>query len=430
MPPRSRRPGFKFGRTLKDGTRLPYWIARQVVTDPMGFPESCIPLPVGADMETLSILCREHTARLMEWIDVQSHGAGVDPLPRYDGSVLAASRLYQTHPQSRFHKVKSNTRKSYVDSLKIIERTVGARLVHKLTIIDIGYWYDEWRKPAEPGGPERVDRAHDAVSMFRTVLRFCAALRHPGCKQLAEELALVKFEKGGARQEEMTYSHATAFIRAAIEMGNAGVIPAERGLYMAIGVAAQFELLLRQMDIIGAWEGEGAGEAWAGFFTWERIPGWRWRMKTSKSKYRAAAEFDLTRHGLLFPLLERVPHDQRAGAIVKGEHGLPVRERSYRKWFRQIARAAQIPDEVWSMDARAGGATEAEESGAAIEAIQSALTHSKKDTTLRYIRTRSTKIAAVAEARSKRRAAGGTSSEPPSESFGPGSESHVDKSKT
>jgi hypothetical protein len=37
------------------------------------------------------------------------------------------------------------------------------------------------------------------------------------------------------------------------------------------------------------------------------------------------------------------------------------------------------------MDSRAGGATEAEEAGVALDAIQGALTHSKKDTTLRYI---------------------------------------------
>jgi len=52
-----------------------------------------------------------------------------------------------------------------------------------------------------------------------------------------------------------------------------------------------------------------------------------------------------------------------------------------------------------------GGATEAEESGAELENIQAALTHSKKETTLRYIRQRGTKIAAVAEARSRKRAA-------------------------
>ena len=104
-------------------------------------------------------------------------------------------------------------------------------------------------------------------------------------------------------------------------------------------------------------------------------------------------------------MLEAVPHEERVGAIVKGEHGLPVRERSYRKWFRQIARAANIPDEVWSMDSRAGGATETEEAGAAIDAIQGALTHSRKDTTLRYLRENTTKIATVAEARKRKRAA-------------------------
>jgi hypothetical protein len=57
------------------------------------------------------------------------------------------------------------------------------------------------------------------------------------------------------------------------------------------------------------------------------------------------------------------------------------------------------------MDTRAGGATEAEESGASLDAIQGALTHSKQDTTLRYIRRRTTKIADVAQARSQKRAA-------------------------
>jgi hypothetical protein len=36
-----------------------------------------------------------------------------------------------------------------------------------------------------------------------------------------------------------------------------------------------------------------------------------------------------------------------------GEHGLPIRYRTYAKTFRKIARVAKIP--VWNMDARAGG---------------------------------------------------------------------------
>jgi aspartate aminotransferase-like enzyme len=112
---------------------------------------------------------------------------------------------------------------------------------------------------------------------------------------------------------------------------------------------------------------------------------------------------------MLIPLLEAVPHEKRTGAIVKGEKNLPVRQGPYGRWWRQIARAAGIPDNVWNMDARAGGATEADEAGAALEAIQGALTHSRTSTTLRYIRRGgSRKIEQVAEARAaKRKAEGG-----------------------
>jgi hypothetical protein len=203
------------------------------------------------------------------------------------------------------------------------------------------------------------------------------------------------------------------------ELAEKGIIPVGRARNMSIGVAAQFELLLRQKDIIGEWARKGANrklpkrvsivelesETWAGFFTWESVPGWRWRMKTSKSKYRAASDFDLTQYGLLHPLLEQVPLSERTGAIVKGERDLPIRERSYGNWFRDIARAAKIPDAVWNMDSRAGGATEAFSAGVPLRKIQGAMLHEKEDTTLRYIRRNTSSPADVADGRREGRAA-------------------------
>jgi hypothetical protein len=418
MPPRGAAPGFK-----RKGCNR-YWIARQVARDPMGFPDACIPLPADADDAEIARLCQYHTARLRAWIDEQKRSAtaaGVDPKlrTRYDGTVKSACQIYQEHPLSRFHNVKHNTRKTYIKDLRLIETTVGRRLLRNVTILDVQHWYDEWRKPVESGAPERIDRAHDAVAMFRTVIYFNAALRNGDCKVLAAELERVKFEKGGAREQELTYQHATAFIKTAMEFEQKGIMPPGRALRVAIGTIAQFELLLRQMDIIGEWTDKDAtrklpagittleldGEIWAGFFTWKNIAGWRWRMKTSKSKYRSAADFDLTKYTPLLPLLEAVPLAERTGAIVMGAKGLPVRRDMYARWFRQIARAAGIPDEIWNMDARAGGATEADEAGAALEAIQGALTHTKESTTLRYLRRgRSKKIGQVAEARSAKRA--------------------------
>lgn len=394
----------------------------------MGFPDTCIALPPDATDDQLVELCNGHTATLRAHIaQVQAQKADDKALTktRYDGSVQSACRIYQEHPHSKFRKVKHNTRATYLTSLNLIEATVGKRQIRNVNILTCEHWYDEWRKgvvSVGPNGerilgPERIDRAHDAISMFRTVIYFMAALRHPDCKVLAEELARVKFEKGGARTQELTYAHVTAFIRAAMELGRKGIMPAERALTMAIATAGQFELMVRQKDIIGDWAPRNANarfpggiatidlddETWSGFFNWENIPGWIWRMKTSKSKYRAPAEFDLQRYTILYPLLELVPHEQRTGPIIKGEGGLPVRYRSFVKWWRQIADVAQIPSDVESADARAGGATEAEEAGATLEQIQGGLTHTRKETTLGYIRRRTKKIADVAEIRSRSR---------------------------
>jgi hypothetical protein len=396
----------------------------------MGFPDTCIALPPEATEDELAELCQEHTTRLRRHINtVKRSGDKLQTKTRYDGSMMTACRIYQEHPLSDFHTVKFSTQKFYLGCLRRIETTVGARQVRNLTILDFKNWYAQWRKPAVTivegkriVGPERVDRAHDTIAMVRTVIYFMAALTHPDCERAAARLEKIKFEKGGSRQEELTYQHATAFIKTAFDLSRRGVIPADRALKMSIGVAAQFELMLRQMDIIGEWAPIGAKrrlpdgivtldlpaidptEQWAGFFTWENIAAWRWRMKTSKSKYRAANDFDLTRYSLLHPLLEGVPLSDRAGAIVTGQHGLPIRARSYGNWFRDIARAAGIPDAVWNMDARAGGAGEADEAGATIEEIRDGLTHTNTATTVRYIRRRGAKGDAIADKRSARRA--------------------------
>jgi hypothetical protein len=423
MPPRGKKPGFKIGRH-----NLPYWIAKQVTRDPMGFPDTCIALPAEASDDELAALCQQHTARLRAHIAAEKKRLAADPAgatrTRYDGTMRAACLIYQEHPLSSFATVSHTTRRGYVADLKVIMESVGARLVRNVTVLDVKNWYQQWRKgvPYEDGsvGPERVARAHNAVAMVRMVLRFMAALRHADCKQLAGELANVQFEREGARDQELTYAQVRDFLRAAAEMADKGLIERERALSLSIGVAAQFELMLRQGDIIGKWAPRKADakfpggiellhlddETWAGFFTWEKIPGWRWRARTSKSKYRSAVEFDLSIYDLLFPLLDQVPLAQRAGAIVKGEHGLPIRYRTYAKAFRKIARYAKIPDEVWNMDARAGGATEAEEAGVDVALISDGLTHSNKQTTVRYIRRRAKKIATVAEARKLSRAGG------------------------
>jgi site-specific recombinase XerD len=378
-------------RRRAEGEAL-YWSADSLSTRAADYPERWIALPRGATAAEIADLCETYAARLAAWLD-----RGLRPRFLYDGTIGSLCDAFERHPQSPICDVRPNTADSYRDSLKVIRATVAKRAVRALAPIDVKAWYARWRAPREDGAPERVKRAHDAVAALRMILRFGQAMGYEECGKLAEGLKAIQFERSKPRQAEMTIDHARAFIAAAL-----GLERQPRGLYMAIGVAAQFETMLRQKDVIGEWRADAAGrESWLGSFTWENIPGGILRLTTSKTN--SAGVYDLTRLDLLWPLLQRAPQAERRGAIVKGELGAPIRERSYRKWFRQIARRAGVPDSVWAMDARAGAVTEALEAGADLTAVQRAATHSSPAMTARYDRANEEAVVTVAEARKKAR---------------------------
>jgi len=104
----------------------------------------------------------------------------------------------------------------------------------------------------------------------------------------------------------------------------------------------------------------------------------------------------------------RIPAARRGPGRHRDGGARPAGARAFlQRWFRAIARAAGIPDKVWNMDSRAGGAVEADEAGAELGAIQAALTHAKPHQTLRYVRRRSKRIASVADARRRARESDG-----------------------
>src|SRR5271154_5498687 len=332
MPIRSATPGLQ-KRKRKGGRDVLYWSAASLSKKAGAFPDPLIRLPGDATPEEIADLCEVYTARLLAWMP-----RGPAPRFLYDGTIGSLCDCFERHPQSPIRDVRRNTAESYVGSLKVIRATVAKRAVRAIAPIDVKSWYARWRSPKVEGGPERVKRAHDAASAIRMILRFGAALGYEECGKLADALGKIQFERAPRRESAMTVDPARAFIAEALKRDDS------RGLYMAIGVAAQFETMLRQMDVIGAWERDAAGrEVWSGPFTWENIPGGILRLRTSKTGTEIV--HDLTKLDLLWPLIQSVPQTERTGAI-KGDSDLPIRTRSYRKWFREIADAAEIPHSV------------------------------------------------------------------------------------
>lgn len=79
-----------------------------------------------------------------------------------------------------------------------------------------------------------------------------------------------------------------------------------------------------------------------------------------------------------------IPAHKRGGPIIINEAtGLPYKRRVYAKGFRKVARACGIPDDVWSMDARAGAVSEALDAGAVPLDVMNAAGHTQLATTWR-----------------------------------------------
>jgi hypothetical protein len=146
-----------------------------------------------------------------------------------------------------------------------------------------------------------------------------------------------------------------------------------------LGVAAQFELTLRQVDVIGTWEKLDQAEAVQASAVVERGRIWRsglrfedfaaGRLDVETSKTSTQAVYDVTAYPLFQQALAAVPASERMGPLVTDERGRPVTRRYYLALYRDVADAAGVPRAVWNMHARHGGATEAQEAGVALPDI-------------------------------------------------------------
>lgn len=90
--------------------------------------------------------------------------------------------------------------------------------------------------------------------------------------------------------------------------------------------------------------------------------------------------------------------------IVSEKTGIPYRENYYAQNWREVAKAAGVPEDVLSMDARAGAISEVEEATGDLDAARKMAGHTTTKTTLVYVRNDDlANNRRIAEARSKLR---------------------------
>jgi hypothetical protein len=310
---------------------------------------------------------------------------------------------YHADPESSVHGLRFHVRENHRGIHKRIAEAYGTYPLLAIDTREFKQWHRAWSE----GG--HIAAAHAYMAQLRTLINHgFLLLDGPDrieCFRLSQILSKLKFPQPGPRDEALTAEQADAIRAHAHEIGWHSI---------ALAQAFQFELLLRQKDVIGEYvpmsePGEPL-EVWKGK-KWLRGVVWReinsnLILRHVTSKRHKMIEVDLKLAPMVMAELDNVrnvqPHDP---CIICETNAMPWMPSEFRRKWRIVADRAGIPANVKNMDSRAGGITEATEAGADLEHVKHAATHSNIAMTQRYSRNATAKIAGVQVKRAAHRAA-------------------------
>jgi hypothetical protein len=404
-------PGLK-KRPRKSGD-VYYWMPRTRDIE-AGYKPASLRLNPAFTPEQRAAECRRLWAELQAWRQGEVGG----PTPY---SIDWLINRYQTDELSPYHAKRDRTKHSYdylcrflgaeIGKRLICPRVVGRAVVPNITGETVLRWHRAWQnwepieddngapiledgKPVEK--PKTPSVARHAITMLRTLAKYGVIIAAPGAKEFSELLSTMEFPTTPPRDVAPMLDEVAAIVD-----------QAERDGYLSIAIAtqAQFDLIERRVSIIGYWE-KGR---WRPGWVWQNVREWvitYWQRKNGL----VLREFDLRDTPRLLDLLQKVPEQERVGAVIKCERQRgteqkgPWNERHYASVFRDICRRAGVRDEIKSMDMRAGGATEADLiEGVSDRMLQDAMGHADPRTKDRYRRQKQRNARNVVQLRQKAR---------------------------
>jgi hypothetical protein len=265
-------------------------------------------------------------------------------------------RLYREDPDSPLQKVKYKVRVRNIRLLDRIERECGATQLASIKGPAIKGWHRRWRKK------DKTAIAHLLVGQLRALFRLGLVLEvSPECKRLLETVDRLRIDRPVRCDLRLTTEQVNAIRRTAHAKGWHSI---------ALGQALQFELLLRQKDVIGEWklpnEGGGSvprlviahGRAWTDGLCWEEISE-DLVLAHATSAREGCVRISLSKATMVMEELalvrEREGHLPSQGPMVLCEATrLPWIASEYRRKWRILADAVGVPKRVKNRSSRSG----------------------------------------------------------------------------
>lgn len=359
--------------------------------------------PTAHDCEFIAERCRALQAEVRALL----HGEMPETPPARLLTVHDVIESYRTHRHSPYvKKVRHETQRGYDSKLRRIDRDIGTMRLDKMNWEFFCDLYDAWI-----GERNQLSTAQHLMNHFRMLMTHGMLLDNSECARIKTLLTQQRFDTSRPREKVLTYDHVVAICAKANELGRPSI---------ALAQALQWELMVRQKDIIGEWEpletkgtvsdvlrrdDSGKVYKWVRGIRWEQINSALVLQHVTSKRNKGITRNLREDHPMTMQELDRIEALPSNGpVIVSEETGRPYSKSSFKRLWREIATDAGVPSDVFNMDTRAGANSEAALAGAPAEFRRLAMTHSKQEQTNAYTRAEAEASEAVARARAEFRA--------------------------
>jgi len=300
------------------------------------------------ELKRLTVLAAKHN-----WIV-----SAAPALPTDGGGIETVAELvesYRTDARSQYRQIRFDVRRNYDSGIKRIVKDAGHMRLADLNAATIQRLYEQWAA----GGKLAQGRA--LVGKLRLLSGFgVTVLNHEVCMRLSSILHKMRFALPEKRVERLTETHARAIRAKAHEMDRPSI---------ALAQAFQFDLPLKQTDVIGQWvplSEPGVSDVihdemgkWIRGIRWEEIDE-NLILRHVTSMHQREVELDLKRAPMVMEELKKIGKPPARGPVIVCEwESKPWSQNEYRRWWRKLADAAGVPKNVKNMDSsRATGSSE------------------------------------------------------------------------
>lgn len=371
--------------------------------------------PTAIDAAHISTQCQQFQAEMLLW----SRGAELPP-NAFKGSLSSLIRCYRTDVDSPYQKNRYHVRQNRDSMLRRINTRHGTEMLSDIKARVLLAWHKDWSMDGK-----RLATGSTFIGQLRALFSFGATLLEDAeCERLCSVMHKMRFQGTKARGVSLSADQANA-IR---------VTAHEHFGWHSIGLiqALQFEGTLRQKDCLGELvplsepgisEVIVRGQKWLRGIVWQEIDD-NLILRHVTSKKQKMVEIDLKLAPMVIEELQWLAGDEplivvseTTKKVTVNRHllpttgpvalcditALPWTGNEYRRKWRLVARQCGIPDNVWSMDSRSGAISEAIQSGASLEMVRHAATHSDVSQTADYDRGQAEATAKVMKLRMENR---------------------------